>query len=816
MSGNLVSTSSESIASVSHSLVLGLRNGSVWNPDVAREGSIAARALRSSIASAQHTGNGGTSASGWNAQLLSGKGALRWMIIRLLRNGTSVLPDDCEPPRGCSELELIIPQLAEYRIDADEMLQLRISGDAVWGNVSTPRGVGAEAVGTRLIVISADRPCEQQGGCTDCVAWRGGADTHRCSWCASSGRCVPQRDGGLLPGECPGLVTASCPRGSSSLSSNATSELATDESKHLDAVSDVQVKRIGVGVLVLNVGDVDMKAGRFYADLQVFLHVETDGNGRDRLYPKSSVVDETLAWCNSMPFWRPYQPSAEDMRRSDRGLFLVNVDRLRNVEPMFHNGSIDHFRVQSSFYFRTNITQWPMNTERLEVVLELESERMTEEVSHIFCSMPEYSGLSHTVRFPGSIDNQRLSTSVKVTENCGPPFLRPVVQCVAPPGDDGSRPTYRPLFDKTCECDKVADFLEGYDTESCGCQGGRVASSRVTFTVLYHTPEVGAFVSAFLPPIFIMVVNLGAYLIPPQAIETRFSLSNSGLIALVLFHAGLKGQTPLTGVLTTADYVMIGCYFVIGVALVVSALLLTLKFEGHQAHAQLLFRVCRPLGPTLSLLLFFGALFPPTPAMTWLSAACAALALGVLARIFFHLVSKQLNRRAHPGVELYTRFDSPDASLHSPKVSSSAQLAARATTSRTTAPSTSGAHGQAGVEMESKAREEQYESVAPHTPSAEQRRAAPAELQPAKLGNAGSTSPSGISLATACASSSTIEPAEGDATTRLLAAVVAEFREHTARQSLQLEALLEEALRLTSNQRLQPAPSHALHVTSEK
>ena len=40
--------------------------------------------------------------------------------------------------------------------------------------------------------------------------------------------------------------------------------------------------------------DVDLKAGRFYADVQVYLHVETDVSGADRLYPPSAALDTDI------------------------------------------------------------------------------------------------------------------------------------------------------------------------------------------------------------------------------------------------------------------------------------------------------------------------------------------------------------------------------------------------------------------------------------------------------------------------------------------------------------------------------------------
>lgn len=482
----------------------------------------------------------------------------------------------------------------------------------------------------------------EQTACAPCTAEAGhdeeeGDDPehNQCGWCAANGACVPKRDGAISSAECPGFLTYStdeCGGGSSAPHGSAERTL----------------RRLGVGVHVLNVGDVDLKAARFYADIQIFLHVEQTRDGEDKLYARSAILDPSLAECNGMPYWRQFQPTEEDLQRLDLGLFLVNIDRYRSVELVRHNGSLHHYRVQSNFYFRTNISFWPMNTERLEIVLETQTEAMTRVERLLFCTMPEYSGLSQSVRFPGSLDNQRLSYESRVVETCGPPFQRPIRQCLKSAGqgttpvdgreggasvsparwEDGSVDDDRGeggggarvvhseasggtihLFDQTCECDTVSDYREGYDRESCGCQGGRIPSSRLTFAVLYKTPEVGAAISAFMAPVFIMFVNLGTYLIPPKAIETRFSLSNSGLVALVLFHAGLKGQTPLTGVLTFADNVMIGCYLVLLISFVISAIILTLRFEERPIAAQVMFEWCRVLGPVYSILAFYGSLF---------------------------------------------------------------------------------------------------------------------------------------------------------------------------------------------------------------
>ena len=464
--------------------------------------------------------------------------------------------------------------------------------------------------------------------------------THSCSWCPSDETCVPRRDHGMQMGECSGLLLSTCAApqreppatSGSALSRNTSSggggggsggedERAREPEEVEEALerkirgqSDHSLRRIGVGVHVLNVGDIDLKAGKFYADLQLYLHVETEASGEERLYNQGALLDPNLASCGSMENFKPYAPSDAAAALNDKGLFLVNIDRYRSVSPVMRNGSLHHYRIQGSFYYRTNISWWPMNTERLEVVVEVQDEAVEEREQLFFCTMPEYSGLSNSIRFPGSIDNQRLSFEMATLETCGPPFLRPVRQCLEP--DDGEeaagmRPVERVrqrLFDTQCECDTVTDFHEGYDKESCGCQGGRVTSARLSFSVLYRTPEVGAFVSAFLAPLLIMVVNLSTYLIPAKAIETRFSLANSGLIGLVLFHAGLKAQTPVAGVLTLADKIFIGLYAVIGASFSVSSLMLSLHYGGRPAAANAVFLYMRPIGPALSVFLIFAPL----------------------------------------------------------------------------------------------------------------------------------------------------------------------------------------------------------------
>ena len=58
------------------------------------------------------------------------------------------------------------------------------------------------------------------------------------------------------------------------------------------------------------------------------------------------------------------------------------------------DGALHHYRVQSHFMFRTNISSWPINRERLEIVLESQPEALSAAEGLFFCTMPEYVAAS--------------------------------------------------------------------------------------------------------------------------------------------------------------------------------------------------------------------------------------------------------------------------------------------------------------------------------------------------------------------------------------------------------------------------------------
>ena len=128
----------------------------------------------------------------------------------------------CTPPRGCSVLAIVMPQLMRYSTSADEYLTFRLPGAVVWDRSLPPpleaahgHGEGEGEASARYasslaaVVVQpplhlvASYPCAFMAECTECVGTAG------CGWCASDSACRPRRDGGLLPGECSGLLVYS-------------------------------------------------------------------------------------------------------------------------------------------------------------------------------------------------------------------------------------------------------------------------------------------------------------------------------------------------------------------------------------------------------------------------------------------------------------------------------------------------------------------------------------------------------------------------------------------------------------------------------
>ena len=74
-------------------------------------------------------------------------------------------------------------------------------------------------------------------------------------------------------------------------------------------------------------------------------------------------------------------------------------DGLLNVpQSKTNNGTVDHLRVKATNYFYPAVTDWPLGTQELPISLVDATQITTANFTTLFCAMPEYSGLSPTIR----------------------------------------------------------------------------------------------------------------------------------------------------------------------------------------------------------------------------------------------------------------------------------------------------------------------------------------------------------------------------------------------------------------------------------
>jgi hypothetical protein len=100
--------------------------------------------------------------------------------------------------------------------------------------------------------------------------------------------------------------------------------------------------------------------------------------------------------------------------------------------------------------------------------------------------------------------------------------------------------------------------------------------SQYVYSVNISRIGINSFFKIFLPVIFIILIVVLTFVMDPDKIITRLTMTSSGLIAAVMFHISMGNQIPPVGYLTVADKFMILTYFVILVSVILNIVLLEL------------------------------------------------------------------------------------------------------------------------------------------------------------------------------------------------------------------------------------------------
>lgn len=281
------------------------------------------------------------------------------------------------------------------------------------------------------------------------------------------------------------------------------------------------------------------------------VQVELDSLGAVVVHPPSAWSDPSMRVCGHMPHWRGWVPTDAQLLSPDRGLTLPNSERLRTTEWL-GNG---RFRVQSRFHFRPNISSYPFEQETFRFELQtravLTHPQTGEALDVMLCEMPEYTTLAPNVDWPGTTNNRRLSLASTVSHTCEAPFQRSRRVCEKPLPDSSAwewgpfavPAIFRYESPDDCPCSTVPQYnpSSGLDLETCGCLGGVPAGGTFQLSVIATASRAGAFQSECFAPFLIVLISHTSYAIAPNhALDTRFNLLNSALIALVLYHAAIK------------------------------------------------------------------------------------------------------------------------------------------------------------------------------------------------------------------------------------------------------------------------------------
>lgn len=106
--------------------------------------------------------------------------------------------------------------------------------------------------------------------------------------------------------------------------------------------------------------------------------------------------------------------------------------------------------------------------------------------------------------------------------------------------------------------------------------------SAYSFVVHLSRIPINSFLKTFLPVLFTVLILMFSFIMEPDKIVTRLTISTSSLVATVMFHVSISNQIPPVGYLTLADKFMILTYFVILSSVILNVAIL--KFSQRKKN----------------------------------------------------------------------------------------------------------------------------------------------------------------------------------------------------------------------------------------
>jgi len=105
--------------------------------------------------------------------------------------------------------------------------------------------------------------------------------------------------------------------------------------------------------------------------------------------------------------------------------------------------------------------------------------------------------------------------------------------------------------------------------------------SQYQFNISISKIFFNSFIKTFLPILFIMLIVLFTFVLDPDKIMTRLSMTTAALTAAVMFHISISNQIPPVGYMTLADQFMVVTYFILLTIIVLNVFMLKLAEKKH-------------------------------------------------------------------------------------------------------------------------------------------------------------------------------------------------------------------------------------------
>lgn len=163
----------------------------------------------------------------------------------------------------------------------------------------------------------------------------------------------------------------------------------------------------------------------------------------------------------------------------------------------------------------------------------------------------------------------------------------------------------------------ASDFIdEGWSTHFLGTTLSRnyFAPAQRDFSHFELVVEISrkpaAFViRIFIPLLVVVAMSLLAFFIPPQELEAQIGLGATALLTIIAFHLLVRNILPDVDYLTRADYLMMGSYITILLALVETVVTHNLFRRDKLQTALKVDRVCRLVFPGIYVLYVLIVIF---------------------------------------------------------------------------------------------------------------------------------------------------------------------------------------------------------------